>query len=216
MAARHDAKTSEAQYEPGSRRRVLRNLLGIKRRRDMALAESQALTLVQREAIRVFPHDHRFNAADIRKLHRLWLGPIYSWAGEYRSVNIAKDDFQFASAWLIPDLMGQLEREVLARYTPCRPAPDAEIAQALAVVHAELVLIHPFREGNGRVARLLSLLMGFQAQLPAMNFDPLDGLGKRRYVAAIHAAMGKNYGPLTGMFEKVIDRSRKSAFSSSR
>ncbi len=33
-------------------------------------------------------------------------------------------------------------------------------------VHEELVLIHPFREGNGRVARLLSTLMAFQAGLP--------------------------------------------------
>ena len=31
------------------------------------------------------------------------------------------------------------------------------VAEALAVVHAELILIHPFREGNGRVARLLAL-----------------------------------------------------------
>jgi len=37
-------------------------------------------------------------------------------------------------------------------------------------------------------------------------------LGKRRCVAAIHAAMEKNYRPLTGMFGKVIDRSRTSTF----
>jgi fido (protein-threonine AMPylation protein) len=31
---------------------------------------------------------------------------------------------------------------------------------ALAVVHAEFILIHPFREGNGRCGRLLAILMG--------------------------------------------------------
>ena len=216
MAARYDARSIESEYEPGSGGRVLRNLLGIKRRRDMALAESQALTLVQREAIKLFSHDHRFTAADVRKLHRLWLGPVYSWAGEYRSVNIAKDAFQFASAWLIPDLMGQFEREALARHTPCRPASDAEIAQALAVVHGEFVLIHPFREGNRRAARLLAMLMGFQARLPAMNFGPFDGRGKRSYIAAIHAALDKNYDPLKVLFLKVIDRSRTTASSSNR
>jgi cell filamentation protein len=107
--------------------------LGIRRKRDIALAESQALTLAQREAVEIFPHDHRFTAADVRKLHQLWLSPIYSWAGEYRSVNIARSGFQFASAWLIPELMGQLEREVLARYTPCRPTSGEMIAEALAV-----------------------------------------------------------------------------------
>ena len=64
----------EAQFEPGSRGRVLRNALGIVRVRDMQLAESQALWLAQRQAIDTFSEDHRFTAEDIRLLHRMWLG----------------------------------------------------------------------------------------------------------------------------------------------
>jgi hypothetical protein len=45
-------------------------------------------------------------------------------------------------------------------------ATDPEVARALAEVHAELILIHPCRDGNGRVARLLPLLMGLKAGLP--------------------------------------------------
>ncbi|TAK86063.1 MAG: hypothetical protein EPO20_09750 [Betaproteobacteria bacterium] len=33
------------------------------------------------------------------------------------------------------------------------------MGSALAETHVELVLIHPFREGNGRIARALSTLM---------------------------------------------------------
>jgi cell filamentation protein len=47
------------------------------------------------------------------------------------------------------------------------------VADALAVVHVELVLIHPFREGNGRTARLLAVVMGLQAGLPALFFENL-------------------------------------------
>lgn len=216
MTDRYAAQGPEAEFEPGSRGRVLRNLLGIKRRGDIVLAESQALTLAQREAVEMFQHDHRFSAADVRQLHRFWLGPIYAWAGEYRTVNLGKSGFQFASAWLISGLMERFEREALARYTPCRPASDEKIAKALAVVHGELVLIHPFREGNGRVARLLALVMGFQAGLPPMNFAPLDRRGKRGYITAIHAAMDNNYDPLAGIFAGVIERTRTSASSSSR
>jgi len=43
----------------------------------------------------------------------------------------------------------------------------------MAVVHVELVLIHPFRDGNGRVARILSILMGLQAGLPALDFGDI-------------------------------------------
>jgi cell filamentation protein len=71
----------EAQFEPGSRGRVLRNLLGIVRVGDMRLAESQALWLAQRQAMDSCSDDHRFTAEDIRALHRMWLGPIYPWGG---------------------------------------------------------------------------------------------------------------------------------------
>ncbi len=211
MTTRYDPQGIEAEFEPGSRERVLRNALGIIRVRDMQLAESQALWLAQRQAIDTFSEDRRFTAEDIRSLHRMWLGPIYPWAGEYRSVNIGKGGFQFAGAHLIPGLMSKLERGVLARFTPCQ---EPEAAEALAAVHAELILIHPFRDGNGRLARLLALLMGLQAGLPPLDFSPLDGRGKMRYIAAIHAAMGRDYRPLAAVFERIIERTRKRAASS--
>lgn len=211
MTTRYDPHGVEAEFEPGSRGRVLRNALGIIRVRDMQLAESQALWLAQRQAIDTFSEDQRFTAEDIRSLHRMWLGPIYSWAGEYRSLNIGKGGFQFAAAHLIPGLMAKLERDALARFTPCR---GPVVAEALAAVHAELILIHPFRDGNGRLARLLALLMGLQAGLPPLDFSPLDGRGKKRYIAAIHAAMGRDYRPLATLFEQIIERTRKRAASS--
>lgn len=216
MRNRYRAQGSEAEFEPGSRGRVLRNLLGITRVRDMNEAESQALELAQEGALDQYRQDHRFTADDICALHRFWLGPIYPWAGKYRSVNIGKAGFQFAHAPLIPGLMAEFERNALRRHTPCREANDADVARALAEPHAELILVHPFREGNGRLARLLALLMALQAGLPPLNFSPLSGRGKRAYVAGIHAAMGRDYAPLTEMFARVIESSRRRAASNGR
>ncbi len=213
---KYHAVSPQAEFEPGSRGRVLRNLLGITRARDMKLAESQALLLAQQHAVESYSEDHRFTAADICSLHRDWLGPIYAWAGEYRNVNMSKGGFPFANAMRVPSLMDELARGPLARRTPCRPAPDAELAVALAEVHAELILIHPFREGNGRIARLLAVLMGLQAGLPPLDFSPLEGRGKARYIAGIHAALDRNYAPLAEMFLRVIARTWKRVASSSR
>ena len=204
----------EAEFEPGSRGRVLRNLLGITRVRDINLAESQALEIAQDLALERFSADHRFTARDIRELHALWLGPIYSWAGEFRSVDIGKGGFQFAHARLIQGLMAELERGALNRHTPCRPTDDATVALALAEVHAELILVHPFREGNGRLARLLALLMALQAGLPPLDFSPMLGRGRRIYIGGIHAAMGRDYRPLAAVFEKIIARSKRRAAAS--
>lgn len=149
---------------------------------------------------------HRFTAADIRHMHKVWLGPIYSWAGEYRQVNLAKDNFPFSTAAHIPRLMAELEKGPLRRLTPCRPGSTENVAAALAEVHVELVLVHPFREGNGRVARLLAVLMGLQAGLPALFFKPLSGQKRQRYFAAVRAGMDRNYDPMTDMFTAVIRR----------
>lgn len=216
MTLRYKASGAEAEFEPGSRGRVLRNLLGIVRVRDLDEAESQALVIAQEAAIEKYGSGHTFSCGDVCDLHRLWLGPIYSWAGEYRTINIGKSGFQFAHAPFIPRLMRELEPGPLRRHTPCRQNDKVAVAQALAEVHAELILVHPFRDGNGRMARLLALLMALQAGLPPLDFSPLTGRGKRSYIAAIHAAMGANYTPLTSLFLRIIDRSQRLAASSRR
>src|SRR5438105_3411222 len=127
MTTRYEPTGVQAEFEPGSRGRVLRNLLGITRVRDMNEAESEALLLAQRQAVEHFTEDHRFTAADVCLLHRMWLGPIYAWAGEYRSLNIGKGGFQFAHAPLVQGLMAELERGPLAYCTPRRAADDGQV-----------------------------------------------------------------------------------------
>lgn len=208
MASRkYEATGPEAETQPGSRGRVLRNLRGIARVREMDVAEARALQTAMDRFVRQFDEQHRFTAADIRNMHRTWLGDIYEWAGEYRSVNMSKDGFPFATAALIPDLMQKLQKRVLARVTPCRFAGREDVAGALAEAHVELVLIHPFRDGNGRVARALSSLMALQAGLPLFDFNPIAGRRKAEYFAAIQAGMDRNYRPMTKIFEELIERS---------
>ena len=210
LAGRYDAAGVEAEFEPGSRQRVLRNLLGIRSVREMEQAESDALLVVQEGMVDRFTRDHRFTSDDIRELHRSWLGGIYSWAGEYRSVNIAKGDFYFAAAMQVPRLMQELERKQLSSCTPCRTSDSEEFAMALAVVHAELVLIHPFRDGNGRCARLLTVLMALQAGFPPLDFGGLKGRSKRLYIEAVHAALATDYEPMRKIFSGVVRRTLRS------
>jgi cell filamentation protein len=216
MNPKYQTAGGEVEFEPGSRGRVLRNSLGITRVRDMNMAESQALELAQDLALDRYGPTHRFTVADICDLHRLWLAAIYPWAGEFRSVNIGKGGFQFAHAGRIPHLMAELERDALRRNTPCRAINDVELAPALAEVHAELVLIHPFRDGNGRLARLLAMLMALQAGYPPLDFTPMTGRGRRYYFGGIRAALDPDYGPLTKTFERVIAKSMRRASSSAQ
>jgi cell filamentation protein len=172
----------------------------------MERRESAALLRATEQLIDGTPSDQCFRENDIRSMHRVWLGDIYEWAGEYRHVNIAKGGFIFAAAGRVPYLMKKLSSGPLREFTPCN-FPGIEMqARALAVVHAELVLIHPFRDGNGRCARLLSLLMGLQAGRPGLDLGTPRGIENRRYVRAIHAALGKDYAAMEGVFRHMIER----------
>ena len=206
--ARYDVSgLAEAQFEPGSDERVLRNRLGIKSPMEMDVAEARALETAMVGFVGEFDEKHRFIAADIREIHRRWLGGIYEWAGEYRQVNVSKGEFPFAAAARVPDLMAEFETDVLSRLTPCNFKARAAIARALAETHVELVLIHPFREGNGRAARVILILMALQAGLPLLDFSFVAEEKKPDYFAAVQAGLDKNYAPMERLFAEIIERS---------
>lgn len=197
----------EAQFEPGSNGQVLKNRLGVTSRQEMDAIEARALERALDNLVRTHGESHRFTAADIRECHRIWLGEIYQWAGQYRRVNVSKDGFPFAAAAQVPALMDQFEQAVLRRYTPCNFADRAEVVRALAETHVELMLIHPFRDGNGRLARMLSTVMALQAALPLLDFTMIAGDKKKEYFSAVQAGLDKNYRPMERLFAEIIERS---------
>ena len=113
----------------------------------------------------------------------------------------------FAAQAYFPKLMADFEKELLVKYTPCNFKSRHDVISALAIVHTELILIPPFREGNGRIARLLATLMALQADLPLLNFSGLEGVRQRDYFAAVQHGMTRNYEPMEKIFADVIARS---------
>ena len=211
MTDRYDTSNlPEDQYEPSSNGTVLKNLLGITSKAELEHIEEVRFERLIEEAMGRFDSDHRFTADDLLWFHKFWLGEVFIWAGTYRAVNIGKGGFLFAAAAHVPELMLQFESQQLARLTPCRFTSIQEVAAALAEVHVELVLIHPFREGNGRIARLLSVLMALQAGLPPLDFSEIQGEKRERYFSAVQAGMDRDYQPMAKIFERVIDRTMQS------
>jgi len=205
---RYDAKGFlEGQFEPGSDERVLKNLPGIKSAQEMDDMEARELQRVMAELIDLYDEQHKFITEDLKAMHKRWLGEIYAWAGEYRQVNLSKGHFPFAAAARLPALMENYETEVLAKYTPCNFRERADVVRALAEAHVELILIHPFRDGNGRLARLLSILMALQAGLPLLDFSVLAEERKQDYFAAVQSGLDNNYEPMERLFALVIEKS---------
>ena len=212
MSGRYQASGAETEFEPGSDERVLRNLAGVQSPEDMDELELRLLKdLYEDVLLHRFP-DRVLTVADLKAWHRLWLGNVYPWAGQERAVNLGKGGFQFATAGLLPGLLKTFERDVLARWTPCGRLATDEVAHAIAETHVELILIHPFREGNGRLARLLADVMAVQAGCEPLDYSSWEQ-DKAAYIGAIHAGVGGDYRPMGQFVARAMQAAGSSGFS---
>lgn len=211
MPDRYDTTDNpEGQYQPSSDDHVLLNRLGISDVEEMDQAEFDTLAELQDVLFEELEIDQQIGSEDLSAWHQRWLGTIYTWAGDYRSVNMAKGDFMFAAANLIPKLMADFDAKYLSQYTPCDKIGDDELAEALAICHIEFIIIHPFREGNGRLGRLLATVMALQAGMPLLDFALLED-EKDRYIAAIHAGHAGDSSTMTQIFSEILSFSLQQA-----
>lgn len=196
MPNRYDTSINpEGQYQPGSNNTVLQNKLGITDVKNMDDVELDLLGQLYEAVFNSVEIDQQITVADIFEWHRKWLANVYEWAGKERSVNMGKGDFHFAAARQIPFLLKELDKKVLSQYTPCNKMADDALVEAIAIVHVEFILVHPFREGNGRIARLLANVMAVQAGKPELDFSSWDA-DRNNYFLAIQAGMACDYAPM--------------------
>ena len=73
-----------------------------------------------------------------------------------------------------------------------------------AVFHHKLVAIHPFDDGNGRVARLLMNLLLIQKGYPLTVIKTVD---KQKYYLCLHKADGGNLKPLINFVARCVEQS---------
>jgi len=86
---------------------------------------------------------------------------------------------------------------------------ENKLTESIANVHIELILIHPFREGNGRLSRLLMNVMALQAGWPELGFTVWDKQ-KTDYFAAIQAGLS-DAEPIQRLVRQVLRASAPKA-----
>ncbi|GAA0216498.1 Fic family protein [Castellaniella daejeonensis] len=197
-ANRYQATGPQAECQPGSNDQVLRNRQGITDPDVMDDLETRLLLRLYERVMREQFPNRRLDVADLMGWHHQWLGNLYDWAGHPRSVNMSKDGFHFAAALQIPRLLDEFEQKYLHRYTPCHDLDRESLADAIAVCHVELILIHPFREGNGRVSRLLADVMAVQAGHGPLDYSRWDA-DKAAYFTAIQHGVSRDYESMRGL-----------------
>ena len=200
--SRYDITGSEGEYQAGSNNKVLRNLPGITDPEEMNIAETDLLEELYLQVFDNFPEELTFET--LCQWHRAWLGNVYSWAGQSRTVDMSKPNIRFASPVQIPKLAETFEARYLSRFYELPEMSDEELVAFLAEVHVEFILIHPFREGNGRISRLLLDVMATKAGAEPLDYSLWDE-HKDFYFKAIQAGRDGDYQYVEHLIRDVLE-----------
>ena len=142
---------------------ILINKLGIKEKGQLNEAERK-ISALRIYDLKKLPVKGSFDLKHLQVIHRFIFRDIYPWAGQLRTVNIAKGN-QFCNCMYI-ESGSQPTFDKLRNEDYLIGTAQDDICEKLAYYIGEINVIHPFREGNGRTQRVfiesLAQVAGYQ------------------------------------------------------
>ena len=123
---------------------ALENKLGITSSPELAEAEER---ISKKNAAELFENGvldslEPGTFATLKAIHKYLFDEIYDFAGELRTVNIAKGNFRFAPMMYLEAALANIDKMPQSTFD--------EIVEK----YVEMNIAHPFREGNGRSTRI--------------------------------------------------------------
>jgi cell filamentation protein len=115
--------------------------------------------------------------AGLARIHQYLFDDIYDFAGHIRDVNIAKGNFRFAPVIYLKQALDSID-----------PMPQGNF-DAIIEKYVEMNIAHPFREGNGRAARIwLDLILKKEIK-KVIDWNAVD---KEAYLSAMERSVVKD------------------------
>ena len=123
---------------------MLENKLGLTSSAELARMEEQlskkkAVLLFEKGILESLPAGKFFT---LQAIHQYLFEDIYDFAGEIRKVNMAKGNFRFAPLMYLGAALENIDK-----------MPQSDFDEIIEK-YVEMNIAHPFREGNGRSARI--------------------------------------------------------------
>lgn len=144
---------------------------------------------------------------DVRELHAFVLKGINDDAGAYRTVPVAISGSEYSPPGpeSVPAQMAEFGRWLSQASVPADDAfAGVKGLFAASVAHTWLVTVHPFVDGNGRVARLLMNLLLMRHGIPISIITKEDRL---RYYDALEFSQTSDLTPFVVLVTECIEES---------
>ncbi len=173
------------------------NLLGLTDHRRLDEEEARGFARAELAILRL-EYPLHLTTGTLLDLHRTALTHLYEWAGQWRRSNPNVGAYLPPPFQQVPVLMAQFVEEVNFRLGHTQSADD--LAALLAWAHHRLVAIHPFTNGNGRMARLLTNVLAAQAGYAPIELYQRNASDDRdRYLRAIRQADAHDFSLLQNL-----------------
>lgn len=156
------------------------NLIGAKTQAELDYAERFGQYTVERYLAQTLPKI-RIGEATMLRLHRLMFGQVYDWGGKYRKENlvVGRHDSPTQAWETVPDATKAFFKEFSNPLLRQASKSKEHLIEALVEFHKELAWIHPFKDGNGRLTRILAALLALEWNY--VLFWDLDSSKKKRH-----------------------------------
>lgn len=182
---------------------VLRNKVGAVTVEDLRAAEND-LVEARLAELRADPTliDRTYDLDHLRAIHRHLFQDVYEWAGELRTVGMAKGD---GESFMPPLGIEQPFGHVVQRISASRLLLDIDqdlLPAEIAYLYDYANFAHPFREGNGRAQReFFDQLLAERGR--GLDWDLID---QARLHDACHRARNEDdLDPLIAIFALILD-----------
>ncbi len=139
--------------------------------------------------IDALPERIRFTTDWICTLHKDIAGSLFDWAGRFRDVNVQVGQHIPPLFYEVPALMQLYCDDLSTRLSNAEMSPNVkEIAELLAWADWRFQWIHPFRDFNGRIGRILLSAILFRLKLPPTETASVEPGKKEEYLEALRLA----------------------------
>jgi cell filamentation protein len=177
--------------------------LGISSIEAIHKVEFEGFLKAQYQLLEELTTQTHFDFDYIKRIHYLALNKLYDFAGQFRSVNMTKGGFLFPTAKFLPRICHDFDESIMFQL-PNYYNNKSDLIKDIAKVHAELLFIHPFREANGRVARILANMMAVKQGYDFLGFYKITQRQFKEYIIAVQAAANHNYQPMTEIITAIF------------
>jgi cell filamentation protein len=176
---------------------VLCNRLGLRTAAELEAAERE-ITHAALILLREMPVRPAYDLAHLCEAHRRIFGDLYDWAGQVRTVTIAKGSMFCLPQYIEPSA-GEIFRQL--RNENCLRGLERDtFIDRLTHYLGEVNAIHPFREGNGRTQRAFFEQLADDAGF-TLAWQRLDA---ERNIAASVAIMRGDPAPMRKMLDELV------------